>query len=149
MAEAPGTVVACPACGKRSRVRPHPSAVPKCGGCGGYLPWSVEADAASFAEETRAGVPVVADFWAPWCGPCRRIAPVLEHLARGYAGRLKVVRLNVDEAPALAAEYRAMSIPLLVLIKDGREADRIVGARPPAELERWIAPHLVSEYPAA
>ncbi len=149
MSTATGTVVACPACGKRSRVRPHPSAVPKCGGCGGFLPWSVDADAGSFAEETRAGVPVVVDFWAPWCGPCRMIAPALEQLARGYAGRLKVVRLNVDEAPALASEYRAMSIPLLVLMRDGREADRIVGARPPAELERWLAPHLVSEFPRA
>ena len=142
MTTASGPVVACPACGKRSRLRAHPSAVPKCGGCGAYLPWSVDADAGSFAEEARAGVPVVVDFWAPWCGPCRMIAPALEDLARRHAGRLKVVRLNVDEAPHLAAEHRAMSIPLLVLMLDGREADRIVGARPPAELERWVAPHL-------
>jgi thioredoxin 2 len=145
VAASPGTVIACAACGKRSRVRPHPSAVPKCSGCGAYLPWSVEADAESFAEETHAGVPVVADFWAPWCGPCRRIAPVLEDLARRNAGWLKVVRLDVDQAPRLAAEYRAMSIPLLVLMRDGVEVDRMVGARPPAELARWIEPHLSPE----
>jgi thioredoxin 2 len=142
MTTATGTVVACPSCGKRSRVRAHPSAVPKCGGCGGYLPWSVEAETGSFAEETRAGVPVVVDFWAPWCGPCRQIAPALEMLARKYAGRLKVVRLNVDDAQELAARYRAMSIPLLVVMRDGEEVDRTVGARPAAELERWLAPHL-------
>ncbi|MDX6555996.1 MAG: thioredoxin 2 [Miltoncostaeaceae bacterium] len=142
MTTATGTVVACPACGKRSRVRAHPSAVPKCGGCGAYLPWSVEADSASFDAETHAGVPVVVDFWAPWCGPCRQIAPALEMLARKHAGRLKVVRLNVDDAQELAARYRAMSIPLLVVMSGGEEVDRSVGARPPAELERWLSPHL-------
>ena len=89
-----------------------------------------------------AAVPVVVDFWAHWCGPCRMIAPALEQLARKHAGRLKVVRLNVDEAPELAARYRAMSIPLLVVMRGGEEVDRSVGARPPAELQRWLAPHL-------
>jgi thioredoxin 2 len=144
MTTAAGTVVACSSCGKRSRVRAHPSAVPKCGGCGAYLPWSVEAEAGSFVEETRAGVPVLVDFWAPWCGPCRQIAPALEMLARKYAGRMKVVRLNVDDAQELAARYRAMSIPLLVVMNGGVEVDRSVGARPPAELERWLAPHLAA-----
>jgi thioredoxin 2 len=70
------------------------------------------------------------------------VSPVLERLARRRAGAVKVVKLNVDEAPALAAEYRAMSIPLLVVLRDGREVDRIVGALPEPELERRLAPHL-------
>jgi thioredoxin 2 len=136
------TIVACPSCGTRSRVRPHPAAIPRCPRCKAALPWLVDADETSFAEEIRAPVPVVADLWAPWCGPCRMVSPVLERLARRRAGAVKVVKLNVDEAPALAAEYRAMSIPLLVVIRDGREVDRIVGALPEPELERRLAPHL-------
>jgi thioredoxin 2 len=141
------TIVACPSCGAKNRVRAHPTAIPRCARCKAALPWLVEADAGSFADEIRAAVPVVADFWAPWCGPCRMVSPALEELARRRAGQLKVVKLNVDEAPALAAEYRAMSIPLLVVIRDGREVDRIVGALPAPELERRLAPHLGSRPP--
>lgn len=136
------TVVTCPSCGTRNRVRAHPTAVPRCAKCKQRLPWLVDADAETFGEEIRAGVPVVADLWAPWCGPCRMVSPVLEELARKHPGRLKVVKLNIDEAPGLAAEHRAMSIPLLLVFSDGREVDRIVGALPGPELERRIAPHL-------
>ena len=136
------SIVTCPSCGKRARVRSHPSAIPRCAGCHVPLPWSVEADESDFAEETRAAVPVVVDFWAPWCGPCRQIAPVLERMAERHAGRLKVVRVNVDENPSLAQRYRAMSIPLLVVMSGGREVDRIVGALPAPSLESRLAPHL-------
>jgi thioredoxin 2 len=125
-------------------VRPSATAIPKCAKCKSRLPWLADADEASFAEEIRAAVPVVADFWAPWCGPCRMIAPSLENLARKHAGALKIVKLNVDEAPRLAAEYRAMSIPLLVVFRDGEEVDRVVGALPQAQLEQRLAPHLAS-----
>lgn len=138
------TVVTCPSCGKRVRVRAHPSAVPRCAGCRAPLPWSVEADESDFADEARAAVPVVVDLWAPWCGPCRQIAPVLERLAERHAGRLKVVRVNIDENPGLAQRYRAMSIPLLLVMRDGREVDRIVGAMPERALEGRLAPHLTA-----
>jgi thioredoxin 2 len=87
-------------------------------------------------------VPVVVDFWAGWCGPCRMISPVLEDLAREHAGRLKVVKVDVDANPGLAARFGAQSIPLLVVMREGREVDRIVGALPRAALEQRLAPAL-------
>ena len=103
------------------------------------LPWLVEADTATFAAEAASSVPVVVDLWAPWCGPCRMIAPVLEDLAARHAGRLKVVKVNVDEEPALGARFDARSIPLLVVLDRGRQVDRIVGALPRPALEARLA----------
>jgi thioredoxin 2 len=106
------------------------------------LPWLVEADTGSFAAESTSSVPVVVDLWAPWCGPCRMIAPVLEDLAARNAGRLKVIKVNVDDEPALGARFDARSIPLLVVLRDGQVIDRIVGALPRAALEARLAPLL-------
>ena len=106
------------------------------------LPWVVDADGEQFPAEATASVPVVVDLWAPWCGPCRMIAPVLADLATRHAGRLKVIKVNVDEEPALAARFDARSIPLLVVLEDGREIDRIVGAVPRAALEARLTPLL-------
>jgi len=137
-------LVTCPNCGTRNRVRPNPSAVPRCAKCKSPLPWLVDAGDDSYAEEARAAVPVVVDLWAPWCAPCRAIAPVLERLAGRHAGRLKVVRVNVDEAPATAAEHQATSIPTLVVLQDGRQVDRIVGALPEPQLVGRIESHLAA-----
>ena len=135
-------VATCPSCGTKNRLRPHPSARPRCARCQAALPWLVSAATAEFDEEARAPVPVVVDLWAPWCGPCRMIAPVLEELARDHAGRLKVVKVNVDEEPGLGARFGAMSIPTLVVLRDGHEVDRIVGALPKERLVARLAPHL-------
>jgi thioredoxin 2 len=119
-----------------------PRGVPRCSRCKTLLPWLVAAGEAEFDREVTASVPVVVDLWAPWCGPCRMIAPVLEQLVERYAGRLKVVKVNVDEEPALGARFDARSIPLLVVMRDGREVDRIVGAMPAAALEARLASRL-------
>lgn len=136
------TVLECPSCGTRNRVRPTPSGTPACGSCGRPLPWLVSADESSFAAESSASVPVLVDLWAPWCGPCRMVDPVLRELATERAGSLKVVKVNVDENPALAERFGAMSIPLLVVLRDGAEVDRVVGALPKDRLEAHLAPVL-------
>ncbi len=93
-------------------------------------------------EVLQSGRPVLVDFWAPWCGPCRMVEPTVSALAREQAGSLKVAKVNVDENPSLASRYGAMSIPLMIMVKGGREVDRWVGALPDRALRsrvmRWI-----------
>jgi thioredoxin 2 len=139
-----GTIVACPNCHTKNRVRATSSGVPRCSVCQTLLPWIVEAAPDSFDEEIAASVPVLVDFWAPWCGPCRMVSPLVERLGAEHAGRLKVVKLNVDEAPAISARFGVQGIPLLVVIRDGSEVDRLVGAAPLARLQAWLDPHLAT-----
>jgi len=88
-------------------------------------------------------VAVVVDLWAPWCGPCRFVSPILEELARDFAGRLKIVKVNVDENPMLAQQFDAGSIPTLMVLKSGRVVDRIVGAMPKPDLTVRLTPYLL------
>jgi thioredoxin 2 len=135
-------IVTCPNCGTKNRIRPQAEGVPRCANCHEALPWIVDADAQSFETEIVASVPVFVDFWAPWCGPCRMVSPIVERLAQEHAGQLKVVKLNIDGAQDIAARYGAMSIPLLVLLRDGQEVDRMVGAAPEPVLRRWLEERL-------
>lgn len=137
-----GTILTCPNCGTKNRVRPTPSGVPRCSVCQTLLPWIVEAGPDTFDAELESSVPVLVDFWAPWCGPCRMVSPLVERLGREHAGRLKVVKLKVDEAPAISARFDVRGIPLLVVIRDRSEADRLVGAAPLPQLQAWLEPHL-------
>ena len=89
-------------------------------------------------EVLKSAEPVVVDFWAEWCGPCRMIAPALEEIAGTMNGKVKIVKLNVDENPATAAKYGIMSIPTLMIFKNGEMAARQVGAAPKQKLEQWI-----------
>ena len=96
------------------------------------------SDANFDAEVIKATEPVVVDFWAEWCGPCRMIAPALEEIAGLMAGKVKIVKLNVDENQATAIKYGVQSIPTLLLFKNGEIASRQVGAAPKQKLEQWI-----------
>jgi thioredoxin 1 len=99
-------------------------------------------DATFEAEVLKADLPVLVDFWAAWCGPCKMIAPIVEELAKDYAGKLKVCKLNVDENNQTAAQFGIMSIPTLMLFKGGKPVERLIGYMPKAKLVEKLSPHL-------
>ncbi len=136
------SIVPCPSCGAKNRIPAVASGRPRCASCKKDVPWIADATDASFADATKTSSLVLVDLWAPWCGPCRMVAPVLEKLAARYAGRLKVVKVNVDENPQIARTYDASSIPTLVMLKDGQVVGRVVGAQPEPALAQQIEPLL-------
>ena len=139
----PVSILTCANCGARNRIRPSNHGAPHCSVCGKPLPWVVDATDQTFPVEADAAVAVVVDLWAPWCGPCRFVSPILEELARDFAGRLKIVKVNVDENPMLAKQFDARSIPTLMVLKSGRVVDRIVGAMPKPDLTVRLTPYLL------
>ena len=142
---ADASLIRCPACRATNRVPREKVAAglkPVCGRCKRPLhadgrPVTV-SDATFAAEVERSALPVLVDAWAPWCAPCRMLAPVIDELAAELAGRVRVAKLNVDENPATAARFRLRSIPTLLVLKDGREVDRIVGVQPKAAIARRL-----------
>jgi thioredoxin 2 len=138
-------LVACRKCGVKNRIplaRQGDKA--RCGKCHADIVVKgpdepVAANDTTFTTEViQSGPPVLVDFWAPWCGSCRTISPVLERLSRKYAGRLKIVKVNVDESPAVASQYGIRSIPSLFFFKNGAVVKTLLGALPQQELERQI-----------
>ena len=138
-------LIRCQACGATNRVPPDKlqrRLEPVCGRCKAPLP--VEAEPlvvtdATFGEQVeRSALPVLVDMWAPWCGPCRYLSPVVDALAGELAGRVRVAKMNVDENPSTAARFRIQSIPALLVMQDGREVDRLVGVQPKAEILRRL-----------
>ena len=138
-------MIRCPACGATNRVpqeKIQQGLEPVCGRCKTPLPVGRQpvtvTDATFLAEVERSPLPVLLDMWAPWCGPCRMMAPMIDQLAGEMAGRVRVAKLNVDENPVTAARFNARSIPTLLVLKAGREVDRIVGAQPKSEIARRL-----------
>ena len=140
-------MIKCNRCGAKNRIpanRLHDR--PICGRCKTRLPLTfhsdrpVEVTDATFRQEVLSFPgPVLVDCWAPWCGPCRMVAPILDQLASQYAGRIKVAKLNVDENPATASQYGIRSIPTLLLFNKGKEVNKLIGALPKAEIERHLS----------
>ena len=121
----------------------------RCGKCRATLsrpdaPIEVHGAAIFDALVSTASVPIVVDFWAPWCGPCRMVAPELEKVARNLAGRVLVVKVNTDEEPELGERFRIRSIPTMMVFSDGREVARSSGARPAADIEALVREHILT-----
>jgi thioredoxin 2 len=138
-------VISCPACGAANRLPAGPvpgGRRPICGRCRTPLdaraaPLTVTD--ASFARDVeQSPLPVLLDLWAPWCGPCRTMAPILDGLAAELAGAVRVAKVDVDDNPSTARRFDAQSIPTLLVLRGGREVDRIVGAVPRAEIVRRL-----------
>lgn len=138
-------VIRCPSCGANNRVDQKKVAQGNeavCARCKTPLTFSskpvIVTDATFAAEVERSPIPVLLDLWAPWCGPCRMIAPVLEELAAEMVGRVRIAKLNVDENQATSARFNVRNIPTLLILKSGREVDRLVGVLPKSEITRRL-----------
>jgi thioredoxin 2 len=132
-------IVTCPNCGKRNRVAAAAAGKPRCANCRNWLPWITAADDGDFAEiAEKASVPVLVDLWAAWCGPCRMVSPALEQLANERAGRLKLVKVDVDKAPAISERFTVQAVPTLLVIDSGQVLARQAGAAPVTALRNWL-----------
>ena len=138
-------IIRCPACGANNRVsleKLQQGLAPVCAKCKRALPADIHpmdvSDATWMSHVVESPLPVLVDAWAPWCGPCRMIAPAIEQLAAEMAGRVRVAKLNVDENPQTAGRLNISGIPALIIFKDGREVDRIVGLAPKPEIARRL-----------
>jgi thioredoxin 2 len=141
-------VVVCSKCGVKNRVEESKLSTSnaKCGRCGAKLTVSAQdSKPAVVTDQTfdrevlqATGQPVLVDYWAPWCGPCRMIAPVLDQLASESQGRYRIAKLNVDENPQVASRYQIASIPTMLIFKDGKIVDRLIGVQPKQAIEERL-----------
>jgi thioredoxin len=137
-------ILRCEACGQLNRIpetKFSTGETPKCGKCKAQLSFQPKPAAVTdqtFGRFTSAPVPVLIDFWAPWCGPCHALAPTIEQIAKEFAGLVLVGKLNTDDNPATASTFQIRGIPTLILFSNGREVDRLVGVQPKTEIARHI-----------
>jgi thioredoxin 2 len=145
-------LVKCPSCGTTNRLPPtQPGRATVCGKCKTPLDVStattdgrpLAVTDATFAEQVeQSKIPVLLDLWAEWCGPCHMLAPTVDQLSAELAGKVKVAKLNIDQNPNTANRFGVRSIPTLLILKSGREVDRLVGVQPKQEILRRIQTHL-------
>ncbi len=133
------TTVACEHCGTKNRLPVAAKGNPRCGKCHQPLPWIVDAGDEDFEEVARrASVPVLVDLWAVWCGPCRQVSPALTRLAQERAGKVKLVKVDVDKAPGLSSRYDVQAVPTLLVLRGGEVVARQTGAAPANVLREWL-----------
>jgi thioredoxin 2 len=141
-------LIRCGHCGQANRVPAAAAGTPRCAKCHQPLPWIADADDSTFGEIAEAAkIPVIVDLWAPWCGPCRRVSPALEQLARDLAGQVKLVKVNVDASPQISQRFQAQAIPTLLVLRAGRVAARQTGAAPLPALRAWVDQALTADAP--
>ena len=139
-------IATCPQFGTRNRVPSSSTGKPRCARCQTWLPWIVNAGDGDYtAVVDQSTVPVLVDLWAPWCGPCRTVSPALEQLAGEFAGRLKLVKVDVDKAPQTSSRLEVQAVPTLLITRSGKILARRAGAAPVAALRAWLEESLVPE----
>jgi thioredoxin 2 len=138
-------IVTCEHCGKKNRVPKVAQGHPRCANCHRPLPWIVPATDDDFGEVAeRASIPVLVDLWATWCGPCRMVSPVLEQLAGEYAGKIKLVKVDVDASPKISQRFEVRAVPTLMVLRGGEVIARQPGAAPAPALRAWLDRALAS-----
>ena len=133
------SVITCGNCGAKNRVPAAASGTPRCGRCQNPLPWIVDAGDDNFADTAdTADIPVLVDLWATWCRPCRMVSPALEQLAHEFAGRLKLVKVDIDNSQAVTTRFGVQAVPTLLVLIHGEVVAYRAGAAPIATLRQWV-----------